>query len=158
NPHGYFPVWTWRPGADRWDTVYNPVSYSRGLSWFWTDEKLDWIGRQKASNFIAAQVRWRVFSGQFLDTLETDNVGAIRAAAHGGHTNSRTQLGLYLYDDFAFYRGLVGGELDWSAAAWQSPEPLFPIGTGPYRSLSIETPILRWALDIRPGAKWFEYK
>lgn len=158
NPHGYFPVWTWKPGADRWDTVYNPVSYSRGLSWLWTDEKLDWIGRQKASNFIAAQVRWMVFSGQFLDTLETDNVCAIRAATHGGHTNSRTQLGLYLYDDFAFYRGLVGGVLDWSAAAWQSPEPFFPIGTGPYRSLSIETPILRWALDIRPGAKWFEYK
>jgi len=158
NPHGYFPVWTFHPGADRWDTVYNPVSYSRGLSSFWTEEKLDWIGRERASHFVAAQVRWMVFSGQFLDTLETDNVCAIRAATHHGHTNSRTQLGLYLYDDFAFYRGLVGGVIDWSAATWQDPEPLFPLGTGPYRSLTIETPILRWALDIRPGGKWFESK
>ncbi len=158
NPHGYFPVWTFRPEAARWDTVYNPVSYSRGISSFWTEEKLDWIGRERASNFVAAQVRWMVFSGQLLDTLETDNVCAIRAATHHGHTNSRTQLGLYLLDDFGFYRGLVGGVIDWSAAAWQDPQPLFPIGTGPYRSLTIETPILRWALDIRPGGKWSESK
>jgi len=158
NPHGYFPVWTWKPGADRWDTVYNPVSYSRGLSSFWTEEKQDWIGRERASQFIAAQVRWMVFSGQLLDTLETDNVCAIRAANHHGHTNSRTQLGLYLLDDFAFYRGLVGGIVDWSAATWQTPAPLFPAGTGPYRSLMIETPILRWALDIRPESKWLEHQ
>jgi hypothetical protein len=158
NPHGYFPVWTFHPKADRWDTVYNPVSYSRGLSSFWTEEKLDWIGRERASKFVAAQVRWMVFSDQLLDTLETDNVCAIRAATHHGHTNSRTQLGLYLLDDFEFYRGLVGGVVDWSAAAWQDPEPLFPIGTGPYRSLTIETPILRWALDIRPGGKWLEHQ
>ena len=158
NPHGYFPVWMWRPGADRWDTVYNPVSYSRGISSFWTEEKLGWIGRQRASNFVAAQVRYMVISGQLLDTLETDNVCAIRAANHHGHTNSRTQLGLYLLDDFEFYRGLVGGIIEWSTATWQSPAPLFPVGTGPYRSLMIETPILRWALGIRPGAKWFEYK
>jgi hypothetical protein len=158
NPHGYFPVWTFRPAADRWDTVYNPVSYSRGLSSFWTEEKLDWIGRERASRFVAAQVRWMVFSGQFLDTFETDNVCAIRAATHHGHTSARTQLGLYLHDDFAFYRGLVGGVIDWSAAAWQNPEPLFPIGTSPYRSLTIETPILRWALEIRPGSKWLEHK
>ena len=158
NPHGYFPVWTFHPGADRWDTVYNPVSYSRGLSSFWTEEKLDWIGRERASKFVAAQVRWMVFSGQFLDTLETDNVCAIRAANHHGHTNSRTQIALYLFDDFEFYRGLVGGVIDWSAATWQSPSSLFPSGTGPYRSLTIETPLLRWALDIRPGGKWLEYK
>ena len=157
NPHGYFPVWTFHPKADRWDTVYNPVSYSRGLSAFWTEEKLDWIGRERASKFVAAQVRWMVFSDQLLDTLETDNVCAIRAANHHNHTNSRTQIGLYLYDDFEFYRGLVGGIIDWSAAAWQDPEPLFPSGTGPYRSLTIETPILRWALDIRPGGKWVEH-
>jgi len=158
NPHGYFPVWTFHPGADRWDTVYNPVSYSRGLSSFWTEEKLDWIGRQHATDFVAAQVRWMVFSGQFLDTLETDNVCAIRAANHHNHTNSRTQIGLYLLDDFNFYRGLVGGVIDWSTAAWQSPDSLFPAGTGPNRSLTIETPILRWALDIHPGGKWHEYK
>lgn len=158
NPHGYFPVWTFQPHADRWDTVYNPVSYSRGLSSFWTEEKLDWIGRERASKFVAAQVRWLVFSGQFLDTLETDNVCAIRAANHHGHTNSRTQIGLYLHDDFKFYRGLVGGIIDWSAATWQDPVPLFPLGTGPYRSLTIETPILRWALDVRPGSKWLEHE
>jgi hypothetical protein len=149
---------TFHLGADRWDTVYNPVSYSRGLSSFWTEEKLDWIGRERASKFVAAQVRWLVFSGQFLDTLETDNVCAIRAATHHGHTNARTQLGLYLYDDFEFYRGLTGGIIDWSAATWQDPAPLFPLGTGPYRSLTIETPILRWALGIRPASKWFEYQ
>lgn len=158
NPHGYFPVWTFHPAADHWDTVYNPVSYSRGLASFWTEEKLDWIGRERASKFAAAQVRWMVFSGQLLDTLETDNVCAIRAATHHGHTNSRTQIALYLYDDFPFYRGLLGGIIDWSAATWQSPKPLFPAGTGPYRSLMIETPILRWAFDIRPGGKWLEHE
>lgn len=156
NPHGYFPAWTFNPMADRWDTVYNPVSYSRGLASFWTEERLDWIGRQRASSFITSQVRWMVFSGQFTDTLEIDNVCAIRAANHHGHTNSRTQIGLYLLDDFAFYRGLVGGVTDWSAATWQKPDGLFPVGTGPYRALLIESPILRWALGIRPGAKWLE--
>src|SRR5581483_2661821 len=29
NPHGYFPAWTFTPKADKYDTVYNPVSYER---------------------------------------------------------------------------------------------------------------------------------
>jgi hypothetical protein len=66
------------------------------------------IGAGEAARFVAAQARWFVFSGQLLDTLETDNATAVRASTHGGHTGIRNQIGIYLYDDFAFYRGLLG--------------------------------------------------
>ena len=110
---------------------------------------------------MAAQARWFVFSGQLLDTLETDNPTAIRASAHGGHTGLRNQVGIYLYDDFAFYRGLLGDLLAWSAAGCQvTGQPEIP-GVGPYRTLELSnagSSMLRWALAIRPGGKWLESK
>jgi hypothetical protein len=110
---------------------------------------------------VAAQARWFVFSGQLLDTLETDNATAIRASTHGGHTGNRNQIGIYLYDDFDFYRGLVTDLVAWSAAGYQVPGPTDATGTGPYRSLELSnagSSMLRWALAIRPGGKWLESK
>jgi hypothetical protein len=161
NPHGYWPAWNFQPKADKFDTVYNPVSYERGITAFWSDAMLDVIGRDEAAHFVAAQARWFVFSGQLLDSQETDNATAIRASTHGGHTNLRNQIGLYLYDDFDFYRGLLGDLLAWSAAACQVPGPKDESGTGPYRSLELSnggSSMLRWALGIKPGSKWLESK
>jgi hypothetical protein len=161
NPHGYFPVWTWNPKADRYDTVYNVVSYERGITSLWSEEQLDLIGRDQAAHFVAAQARWFVFSGQLLDTLEMDNPTAIRASTHGGHTMLRNQIGIYLYDDFAFYRGLVGDLVTWSAASCQVPGPSDEYGLGAYRNLELSnagSSMLRWALAIRPGSFWQEAK
>jgi hypothetical protein len=161
NPHGYWPAWTFNPKADKFDTVYNPVGYERGIASFWSEGLLDLIGRDTASRFVAAQARWFVFSGQLLDTLEIDNATAIRASTHGGHTNIRNQIGIYLYDDFDFYRGLVGDLVTWSAATCQVPGQPDGSGTGAYRSLELSnagSSMLRWALGIRPGGKWLESK
>jgi hypothetical protein len=119
NPHGYWPAWTFSPKADKFDTAYNPVAYERGIAAPWWEGQLDVIGRETASRFVAGQARWFVYSGQLLDTLEMDNATAIRASTHGGHTNIRNQIGLYLYDDFAFYRGLLADLVTWSAATCQ---------------------------------------
>jgi hypothetical protein len=100
-----------------------------------------------------------VFSGQLLDTLEMDNVTAIRACTHGGHTNLRNQIGLYLYDDFEFYRGLLGDLVAWSAASSQVPGQARHMGTSPYRRLTLSnatSSMVRWALDIRPDNKWLQ--
>jgi hypothetical protein len=160
NPHGYFPTWTFKPKADRFDTVYNPVSYERGLAAPWSEGLLDLIGgRQTASRFVAAQARWLVFSGQLLDSFETDNPTAIRASTHGGHTSNRNQIGIYLHDDFEFYRGLVGDLVSWSVACSQVPGKMDPRGTSPYRSLELSnagSSMLRWALGIKPGSSWRE--
>jgi hypothetical protein len=161
NPHGYWPAWSFNPKADKFDTVYNPVAYERGITAFWSEGLTDLIGRAEASRFVAAQARWFVFSGQLLDTLEMDNATAIRAAAHGGHTSIRNQIGIYLYDDFAFYRGLLGDLVTWSAATCQVPGPVDNSGTGAYRSLELSnagSSMLRWALDIRPDSMWLETK
>jgi hypothetical protein len=159
NPHGYWPAWTFNPKADKFDTVYNPVAYERGITAFWSEGLLDLIGRDAASRFVAAQARWFVFSGQLLDTLEMDNATAIRASTHRGHTNIRNQIGIYLYDDVDFYRGLVGDLATWSAATSQVPEPTDLSGTGAYRSLELSngsSSMIRWALGIGPGSKWLE--
>jgi hypothetical protein len=161
NPHGYWPAWTFKPKADKFDTVYNPVAYERGIAALWSDEQLDVVGRDAAAKFVTAQARWFVFSGQLLDTLETDNATAIRASTHGGHTGIRNQIGIYLYDDFNFYRGLVGDLVAWSAATCQVPNPADASGTGPYRTLELSnagSSMLRWALAIRPQSKWLESK
>jgi hypothetical protein len=161
NPHGYWPAWTFRPKADKFDTVYNPVGYERGITAFWSEGLLEVIGREAAARFVAAQARWFVFSGQLLDTLEMDNATAIRASTHGGHTNLRNQIGIYLYDDFAFYRGLLRDLVTWSAAASQVPGPVDTSGMGAYRGLELSnggSSMLRWALGIRPGSKWLESK
>jgi hypothetical protein len=161
NPHGYWPTWTWKPKADKFDTVYNPVGYERGITALWSDGLLDLVGRDKASQFVAAQARWFVFSGQLLDTLEMDNATAIRASMHGGHTGVRNQIGIYLYDDVLFYRGLLGDLISWSTATCQVPSPTDPTGTGAYRSLELSnagSSMLRWALGIAPGSKWLESK
>jgi hypothetical protein len=161
NPHGYWPAWSFRPKADKFDTVYNPVSYERGIAAFWSEGLLDLIGRDPAARFVAAQARWFVFSGQLLDTLEMDNATAIRACTHGGHTNLRNQISIYLYDDFPFYRGLVGDLVTWSAATCQVPGQADGSATSAYRSLELSnagSAMLRWALGIRPGGKWLESK
>lgn len=161
NPHGYFPAWTWTPEADKFDTVYNPVSYERGITSFWSEKMLDVIGRETASRFVAAQARWFVFSGQIADTFETDNVTAIRACNHGGHTSLRNQVGIYLYDDFQFYRGLVGELIEWSAVTRPESGRILSAGTGPFRRLELSnagSSMVRWALDIAPGSRWFESK
>jgi hypothetical protein len=161
NPHGYWPAWTFRPKADKFDTVYNPVGYERGITAFWSEGLRDLIGRDAAARFVAAQARWFVFSGQLLDTLEMDNATAIRASTHGAHTNLRNQIGIYLYDDFDFYRGLVGDLVTWSAVTCQVPGARDTSGTGAYRSLELSnagSSMLRWALGIRPGSKWLESK
>ncbi len=161
NPHGYFPAWTFTPGADRFDTVYNPVSYDRGISSVWYEGAQDRVGRDKTSAFAAAQARWLVYSGQLLDTLEMDNVCAIRTCNHGAHTNLRNQISVYLYDDFAFYRGLVGDLIAWSSAADFAERGVDRSGTGPYRSLIVSdagSPMVRWAFGIRPDNKWLESK
>jgi hypothetical protein len=161
NPHGYWPTWSWTPKADKFDTVYNPVGYERGITALWSDEQLDVVGRDTASRFVAAQARWLVFSGQLLDTLEIDNATAIRACTHGGHTGNRNQIGIYLYDDFDFYRGLLGDLTTWSAAACQVPGPVDAWAVGAHRSLELSnagSSMLRWALGIRPGSKWLESK
>jgi glyoxylase-like metal-dependent hydrolase (beta-lactamase superfamily II) len=159
NPHGYWPAWSFHPRADKFDTVYNPVAYERGISAPWFEGLLDLVGREEAARFVAAQARWLVFSGQLLDTLETDNATAIRASTHGAHTNIRNQIGIYLYDDFDFYRGLLADLIVWSAATCQVPGPVDDSGTGAYRSLELSnagSSMLRWALGIRPGGKWLE--
>jgi hypothetical protein len=159
NPHGYWPTWSFDPKADKFDTVYNPVGYERGITAFWSEGELDLVGRDEASRFVAAQARWFVYSGQLLDTLEMDNATAIRAATHGGHTSIRNQIGIYLYDDFDFYRGLVADLVTWSAASCQVPGQTDSFGTGAYRSLELSnagSSMLRWALGIRPGGKWLE--
>jgi hypothetical protein len=161
NPHGYWPAWTFKPKADKFDTVYNPVAYERGIAALWSDEQLDAVGRDAAAKFVTAQARWFVFSGQLLDTLETDNATAIRASTHGGHTGIRNQIGIYLYDDFNFYRGLLGDLVAWSAATCQVPNPTDTSGTGPYRTLELSnagSSMLRWGLAIRPQSKWLESK
>ncbi len=119
------------------------------------------IGRERASQFVAAQARWLVFSGQFQDTLETDNATAIRACNHGGHTGLRNQIGIYLYDDFDFYRGLLGDLVAWSAVSRQENRRTPNAGTGPYRTLELSnagSSMVRWALDIGPDARWLESK
>jgi hypothetical protein len=161
NPHGYWSTWSFTPKADKFDTVYNPVGYERGIAALWSDEQLERIGRDRAARFVAAQARWFVFSGQLLDTLETDNPTAIRACTHGGHTANRNQIGIYLYDDFNFYRGLLGDLVTWSAAACQVPGRPDAWAVGAYRGLELSnagSSMLRWALDIRPGSKWLESK
>jgi hypothetical protein len=122
---------------------------------------LDLVGREEAARFVAAQARWFVYSGQLLDTLEMDNLTAIRACNHGAHTNLRNQIGLYLYDDFDFYRGLLADLISWSAASCQVPGQGRHMGTSPYRTLTLSnagSSMIRWALDIRPGNKWLESK
>jgi hypothetical protein len=161
NPHGYFPTWSWTPQADKYDTVYNPVAYERGITSLWSENRLDIIGRDTASRFVAAQARWFIFSGQISDTFETDNVTAIRACNHGGHTSLRNQIGIYLHDDFAFYRGLVGELIRWSAATRPEPRRELSFGTGPFRKLELSnagSSMVRWALDMSPGSRWFETK
>jgi hypothetical protein len=161
NPHGYFPAWSWTPQADKFDTVYNPVAYERGVTSFWSEQMLDLIGRDTASRFVAAQARWFVYSGQISDTFETDNVTAIRACNHDGHTSLRNQIGIYLYDDFDFYRGLVGELIEWSAATRPEPGRILSAGTSPYRKLELSnagSSMVRWALDLAPGRRSFESK
>jgi hypothetical protein len=88
NPHGYWSVWlrdstgrrTCHPEtAAIFDTTYNPISCQRGIPAFWSEGLLDLIGRERASQFTAAQARYFVVSGQLLDTMEMDSVTAIRA-------------------------------------------------------------------------------
>ena len=161
NPHGYWSAWTFRPEkAALFDSTYNPVGYQRGITAFWAEGLLNLIGRERAARFTAAQARYFVFSGQLSDSLETDNVTAIRATLHGGHPNFRNQISLYLYDDFAFYRGLVGDLVHWAAANPRYVSTGKGVsGSGPYRTLGLHyygAWTLRWALGIGRDTRWLE--
>jgi hypothetical protein len=154
NPHGYWAAWTFDPkGAALFDSVYNPVAYQRGITAFWAEGLLDLIGPDKASRFVAAQARYFVFSGQLLDSLEMDNVGAICARTHGGHPLFRDQIAVYLCDDFAFYRGLITEPVKWAVASpngnVEGSSPDRTLGMAYYGSFT-----LRWAFGIGKGTRW----
>jgi len=172
NPQGFWSAWGADPQqAELFDTVYNGAGCQRGIPALWADGMLDVIGRERAGQFATAQARYLVYSAQFLDTLETDNVTAIYATKHGGHPSERNQIPFFLYDDFEFYRGLVGELIRWSAA-----NPTRPGGYGDMAAGSAERELglaesgcylLRWAAGIGPwprqgvkgsGSKWFEYR
>jgi hypothetical protein len=165
NPQGYWSAWAARPQKwEPFDTVYNGAGCQRGLPAFWSDGKLDLIGRERASRLVAAQARYLVFSGQLLDTFEVDNMTAAYTTKHGGHPGERKQMPLFLFDDFAFYRGLVGNMAQWSAATPPSAGSLADRDLGLAESGCYW---LRWALGIgsasaSPGkasrSKWFEYR
>ena len=173
NPQGYWSAWAANPTkAELFDTVYNGATVQRGLPAFWADGMLDLVGRDRASHFVAAQARYVVFSGQFLDTFEADNTTAIYATKHGGHPAERKQIPIFLYDDFEFYRGLVADLVRWAAA-----NPTRAGGRGDLAAGSAERELglaesgcylLRWGLGMGAGAdtkgksasasRWFEYK
>lgn len=168
NPQGYWSPWVAAPEkAEPFDTVYNGAGVQRGLPAFWTDGRLDLIGRERAAQFVSAQARYFVASGQLLDTLEVDNVTAVYATKHGGHPSERKQIPLFLYDDFEFYRGLVGNLIYWAAAT--------PAGHGDFGGGAADRELglaesgcygLRWALGIdasggggkSSSSRWFEHR
>ncbi len=115
NPHGYF--WAWGQSARKaelFDTNYNVAACDRGLIDFWSEGLLHVIDRDRAARFVAAQARYLVASGQFLDTLETDSMTAVQSQVPGGIPWAIGQISLLMYDDFPFYRGLVGDMIRWS--------------------------------------------
>jgi hypothetical protein len=115
NPHGYF--WAWGPSpqkAESFDLNYNIAAYDRGIIDFWSEERLPVIGEERAAQFVAAQARHLAFSGQLLESLETDNMTAVESQYPGQLPIAVGQFSLLLYDDFPFYRGLVGDMLRWS--------------------------------------------
>ncbi|MCK4301045.1 MAG: hypothetical protein KAX80_16010, partial [Planctomycetes bacterium] len=160
NPLGYWCAKKFAPEAAwAFDTVYGPVSYHRGILAFWAEDMLDVIGRERAETFATAQARYFAFSGQLLSSLHADCATAIYTTAHWGHPNIRNQAALYLYDDFDFYRGLVGRLIVWSAAG--PPPTGGPSGGGegdmPLRTLALDyggSYTLRWALGVGRRSKW----
>ncbi|MBI4585710.1 MAG: hypothetical protein HY717_16990 [Planctomycetes bacterium] len=153
NPHGYWSVSEFEPKRARvFDTVYNPICVHRGIGAFWADGQLEVIGREKAANFATAQARWLVVSRQLLDTLETDNMTAVQAFFHHAHPSILTQMPLYFYDDFMFYRGLFGNIIRWSAPlAKQRVE-----GARGIDMMSYGAYMSRWTMGISPGSRWLE--
>jgi hypothetical protein len=116
NPHGFF--WAWGPTAEKaelFDPNYNVAAYDRGIVDFWSERQLAIIGRERAARFVAAQARYLVMSGQFLDTFETDSMTAVQSHFPGGIPSGLGHVALLLYDDFSFYRGLVGDMIRWGA-------------------------------------------
>lgn len=147
NPHGYWNAWTFKPtGVTIYDPVYNPIGYGRGITSFWSDGMVDLIGREKASNFTAAQARYFVTAGLLSDSLETPRILATYTKGVGDNMN---QIGQYLWDDYPFYRGLLGDLVRWSAAAKPGSRVI---------SLDIDGgPGLRWALSIGKDTRWNEH-
>jgi hypothetical protein len=114
SPHGYFWAWGHAPRkAELFDPNYNVAACDRGLIDFWSEGQLAVIGKEKAGQFVAAQARYLAFSGQLLDTLETDSMTAVQSNFPGAIPWAIGQVSLLLYDDFAFYRGLVGDAIRW---------------------------------------------
>jgi len=90
NPQGYF--WAWGQSARKaelFDPNYNMAAYDRGIIDFWSEGELALIGREKAAAFTSAQARYLVFSGQFLDTFETDSMTAVQSHFPGGIPSGR---------------------------------------------------------------------
>jgi hypothetical protein len=116
NPHGYFWAWGSMPKrAEPFDLNYNIAAYDRGLIDFWSEGRQDVIGEERAASFAAAQARYLVSSGQLLDSLETDSMTAVQSQYPGGVPFAVGQAAMLLYDDYPFYRGLVGDLIRWSA-------------------------------------------
>jgi hypothetical protein len=114
NPHGYYWAWGHAPEkAEPFDLNYNVAACDRGIIDFWSERALAIIGKERAADFAAAQARYLVHSGQLLDTLETDNMTAVQSQFAGGVPWGIGQVSLFLYDDFPFYRGLVGDMIRW---------------------------------------------
>lgn len=114
NPHGYFWAWGHSPKkAELFDPNYNVASCDRGMIDFWSEGQLAVIGKERATRFAAAQARYLAFSAQFLDTLEADSMTAVQSHFPGGIPSAIGQVPLLLYDDFQFYRGLVGDMIRW---------------------------------------------
>jgi hypothetical protein len=114
NPHGYFWAWGHSPQkSEPFDLNYNIAAYDRGLTDFWSEGSLQIIGSERAAQFGAAQARYFAFSGQLLDTLETDSMTALQSQYPGGIPFAIGQVALLLYDDYPFYRGLVGDLIRW---------------------------------------------
>jgi hypothetical protein len=155
NPRGYWDSWSFRPSkASLYDSVYNGVTYGRGLTDFWAEGALDVIGRERASRLSASQARVMVYYAQLLDSLEMDSATAVAAHQHGGHPGFRNQIDHLLIDDFDFYRGLVGELVYWTAstptAQIDAPKG-GGAGNGVYRTLSLSeygSYALRWALGM----------
>jgi hypothetical protein len=155
NPRGYWDPWKFNPTrASLYDSVYNCVTYGRGLTDFWAEGQLELVGRERASRFTASQARVLVYYAQLLDSFEMDSATAVAAHNHHGHPCFRNQIDHLLIDDYDFYRGLVGELVIWTAST-----PIDKIdapggggeGNGIYRNLDLSqygAYALRWALGM----------
>jgi hypothetical protein len=86
NPKGYWDTAYFEPIEPRlFDSVYNCVTFGRGLTDFWAEGELNLIGQERASRLTASQARLLVYDAQLLDSFEMDSATAVAAHNHVGH-------------------------------------------------------------------------